>query len=212
MVRSGYSRTLILNSMEEVKKASVNLYIESNPNPNTLKFVANFMLIPEGLNFDYPTLEAATNSELAQQLFTFPFVQGVFVMSNFVTVTKDEATDWEEVKFGIKEHIKNYIDAGHPVVDLSKAYEQAKEEEVAKGPTSDIDESIKSVLDEYIKPAVEQDGGAIHFHSFEEGTVKVVLQGACSGCPSSTLTLKAGIENLLKRMIPEVKEVEAING
>ncbi|WP_109832404.1 NifU family protein [Reichenbachiella versicolor] len=198
--------------MEEVKKAPVNLYIESNPNPNTLKFVANFMLIPEGLNFDYPTLESATNSDLAQELFTFPFVQGVFIMSNFVTVTKDDATDWEEVKNGIKEHIKNYIDAGKSVVDLNKAYEQAKEDQASKPASSDIDENIKGILDEYIRPAVEQDGGAIHFHSFKDGVVSVVLQGACSGCPSSTLTLKAGIENLLKRMVPEVKEVEAING
>lgn len=197
--------------MEEVKNAPVNLYIESNPNPNTLKFVANYMLIPEGLNFDYPTLESAEASPLAQELFTFPFVQGVFVMSNFVTVSKDEATDWEEVKFGIKEHIKNYLDAGKQVVDLSKvkATEEAKPQE---SNSSNLDDNIKGILDEYIRPAVEQDGGAIHFDSFEDGVVKVVLQGACSGCPSSTLTLKAGIENLLKRMVPEVQSVEAING
>ena len=198
--------------MEEVKKAPVNLYIESNPNPNTLKFVASFMLIPEGLNMDYTSLEDAESSELAQQLFTFPFVQGVFVMSNFVTVTKDAYTDWEEVKMGIKDHIKNYIDSGKPVVDLAKVKEKAVAELNTSSPSSSIDENIKGVLDEYIRPAVEQDGGAIHFHSFEAGTVKVVLQGACSGCPSSTLTLKAGIENLLKRMIPEVQQVEAING
>ncbi|MGL1887570.1 MAG: NifU family protein [Reichenbachiella sp.] len=197
---------------DNVKNAPVNIYLESNPNPNTLKFVANYFLIPEGLNFDYPTPESATNSTLAQELFTFPFVTGVFVMSNFVTVSKDDATDWVEVQNGIKEHIKNYLDSGQSAVDLSKAYEQQQEEEANAAPSSDIDETIKGILNEYIRPAVEQDGGAISFHSFEEGTVKVVLQGSCSGCPSSTLTLKAGIENLLKRMVPEVKQVEAING
>lgn len=195
-----------------VKNAPVTIYLESNPNPNTLKFVANYFLIPEGMNFDYPTVESATNSPLAQELFTFPFVKGVFVMSNFVTVTKDEQTDWMEVQNGIRDHIKAYLDAGKPAVDLSKAYEAQQEEEANAAPSSDIDENIKGILAEYIRPAVEQDGGAISFHSFDEGVVKVVLQGSCSGCPSSTLTLKAGIENLLKRMVPEVKEVEAING
>ncbi|MFY0628301.1 MAG: NifU family protein [Reichenbachiella sp.] len=195
--------------MEAVKNAPVNLYIESNPNPNTLKFVANFMLIPEGLNFDYPTVDSASNSPLAQELFTFPFVQGVFVMSNFITVSKDEETNWEEVKAGIKAHIKNYLESGKQVIDLSK---EAEVQKSAAPVSSDIDENIKGILDEYIRPAVEQDGGAIHFASFEDGVVKVVLQGACSGCPSSTLTLKAGIENLLKRMVPEVVSVEAING
>ncbi len=195
--------------MDTVEKSPVNLYIESNPNPNTLKFVANYMLVPEGANFDFTDPGAAAGSELAQELFTYPFVQGVFVMSNFVTVSKDEATDWEEVKLGIKEHIKNYLDSGKPVVDLS-AQPQPDAGTPAEG--SDIEENIKAILNEYIRPAVEQDGGAIHFHSFEDGKVSVVLQGACSGCPSSTLTLKAGIENLLKRMVPQVEEVEAING
>lgn len=197
---------------EAVTNTPVNIYFESNPNPNTLKFVVNFMLVPEGTNFDYPTLERATNSELAQELFTFPFVTGVFVMSNFITVTKDESTDWEEVKEGIKEHIKSYLESGKLAVNLSEPYAQPKKEEENKAPVSDLDDNIRGILDEYIRPAVEQDGGAIDFHSFEDGKVKVILQGACSGCPSSTLTLKAGIENLLKRMVPEVKEVEALNG
>lgn len=197
---------------EAVTNTPVNIYFESNPNPNTLKFVVNFMLVPEGTNFDYPALERATNSELAQELFTFPFVTGVFVMSNFITVSKDESTDWEEVKEGIKEHIKAYLESGKLAVNLSQPYAQPKKEDKAKAPVSDLDDNIRGILDEYIRPAVEQDGGAIDFHSFEDGKVKVILQGACSGCPSSTLTLKAGIENLLKRMVPEVKEVEALNG
>ena len=134
-------------------------------------------------------------------------------MSNFITVSKDAETEWDEVRDGIKEHIKAYLEAGKLAVNLSQPYAEPKQENAApKPPVSDLDENIKGILDEYIRPAVEQDGGAIDFHSFEDGKVKVVLQGACSGCPSSTLTLKAGIENLLKRMVPEVKEVEAING
>ena len=198
---------------EAVANTPVNIYFESNPNPNTLKFVVNFMLVPEGTNFDYPSPERATNSELAQELFTFPFVKGVFVMSNFITVSKDAETEWDEVRDGIKEHIKAYLESGKLAVNLSQPYAEPKQKDAApKPPVSDLDENIKGILDEYIRPAVEQDGGAIDFHSFEDGKVKVVLQGACSGCPSSTLTLKAGIENLLKRMVPEVKEVEAING
>jgi len=195
---------------ETLDKTPVTIYVESNPNPNALKFVANFMLLPEGLHFDYPDIQSASNSTLAQELFTFPFVTRVFIMSNFVTVTKDDQTDWEEVKTGIKAHIIHYLDAEKDAVDISQNSEEVKEKSSEN--ESDIVANIKSILAEYIRPAVEQDGGAIAFESFEDGLVKVVLQGACSGCPSSTLTLKAGIENLLKRMVPEVKQVEAVNG
>lgn len=196
---------------EAVSRPPVNIYVESNPNPNSLKFVANFMLLPEGTHFDYPDMASAKNSQLAQELFTFPFVTRVFIMSNFVTVTKDDATNWEDVKLGIKDHITNYLEAEKKAVDLDQQVVDTPPAE-ATGENAHIEATIMGILDEYIKPAVEQDGGAISFHSFENGLVKVVLQGSCSGCPSSTLTLKAGIENLLKRMVPEVQEVEAING
>ncbi|MEQ6121357.1 NifU family protein [Reichenbachiella sp. MALMAid0571] len=191
----------------QTSKIPFNIYFESNPNPNSLKFVANSMLLPAGEYYDYQNIESASNSELAQELFTYPFVNGVFFMSNFVTVSKEENVEWEEVKEGLKQHIKDYLESGKSVVK-----EHIKPEVVQATQDSDIVTNIKNVLDEYIKPAVESDGGAIAFESFEEGTVKVVLQGSCSGCPSSTLTLKAGIENLLKRMIPEVENVEAVNG
>jgi len=184
-----------------------NIYFESNPNPNSLKFVANTMLLPAGEYYDFQDIESASNSELAQELFTYPFVNGVFFMSNFVTVSKDADTEWEEVKDGLKQHIKGYLESGKSVVK-----EHFKPEVVKAEPDSDIVTTIKDILDEYIKPAVESDGGAIAFDSFEAGTVRVILQGSCSGCPSSTLTLKAGIENLLKRMVPEVENVEAVNG
>ncbi len=124
-------------------------------------------------------------------------------MSNFVTVTKSDQAEWAEIQEPIKQHIKQHLEAGKPILTPEALVEKDADED---------DETIikiKSILDEYIRPAVEQDGGAISFHSFQEGTVKVLLQGACSGCPSSTITLKAGIENLLKTMVPEVQGVEA---
>ena len=191
----------------ETANIPYNIYYEANPNPNSLKFVTNSMLLPAGEYYDFPDMESASNSELAQELFTFPFVNGVFLMSNFVTVLKDEATDWEDVKADVRQHIKDYLEAGKVLVK-----EHIQPEPIQTEQDSDVVSKIKGVLDEYIKPAVESDGGAIAFQSFEAGTVRVVLQGSCSGCPSSTLTLKAGIENLLKRMVPEVEYVEAING
>jgi len=183
----------------------VTIYTESNPNPNSLKFVANFMLVPEGLSRDYPSIEDATDAPLATELFKqFDYIARVFYMSNFVTVTKNEQTEWFEVKNEIQAFIKNYLEAGKPV--LTEKIEKTLDEELTG---DDTETKIKGVLEEYIRPAVEMDGGAISFHSFEEGTVKVLLQGSCSGCPSSTITLKSGIENLLKRMVPEVQEVVA---
>lgn len=186
-------------------KRYVNLYLEANPNPNSLKFVANLMLLPEGASYDFPDAESAQNSPLAQELFSFDFVERVFFMSNFVTVTKKEGIDWIEVQDQLKVTIKGYLEQNKPIV-LKEAFEVP----ATGGSETDTEKKIKAILDEYIRPAVESDGGAIQFHSYDEGVVKVLLQGACSGCPSSTVTLKAGIENLLKRMMPdEIKTVVA---
>ncbi len=182
----------------------INIYLEANPNPNSLKFVANFMLLPEGSSQDFPDKESASNAPLAKELFDYPYVKRVFYMSNFVTVTKDENVEWVEIQDEIKRHIVEFLQAGKQILEEAKFTNEISEDD------TEIEAKIKGILDEYIKPAVEQDGGAISFHSFEEGKVKVLLQGSCSGCPSSTLTLKAGIENLLKRMLPnDVTEVEA---
>ncbi|WP_017730123.1 NifU family protein [Nafulsella turpanensis] len=183
----------------------VTLYLESNPNPNSLKFVANFMLVPEGESFDYPNVESAENSPLAQMLFGFDFVDRVFIMSNFVTVTKKESVEWAEIQAELKQAIYKYMQENNFAVkpEAAPTNQQASEND------TETVKKIKGILDEYIRPAVESDGGAIQFHSFNDGVVKVLLQGSCSGCPSSTITLKAGIENLLKRMLPEVKTVEA---
>ena len=183
----------------------VNLYLEANPNPNSLKFVVNFMIVPEGKSYDFPTAESAVEAPLAAEIFKLDHVERVFYMSNFVTFTKSGDVEWIEIQNDIKSLIKNYLQAGKPV--LSDNYKEAVAENVEE--ETDIEKKIKSILDDYIRPAVEQDGGAISFHSYMDGTVKVLLQGSCSGCPSSMVTLKAGIENLLKRMVPEVQEVEA---
>lgn len=190
-----------------LQQAPVTIYLEENPNPNSLKFVLNRMLLPDGISYDFPTLESATKSPLAQELHQREDVDRVFFMSNFVTVTKTEVADWYEIRDEIKQYIADYFSDNKPFLleeITDETYDESDSETVKK---------IKGILDEYIRPAVEQDGGAITFHSFTDGVVKVVLQGSCSGCPSSTVTLKAGIENLMKRMLPnEVTSVEALNG
>ena len=189
----------------------IHIYTESTPNPHSMKFVFNVELLPEGLSFDYSQpadgLTKEKSSPLAVALFGFEFVRRVFITSNFITVTKAEATLWEDELFGIKQYLKKYFEEKKPVFSLP--------ESSADGTSDDSDTEIigkiKSVLEQYVRPAVESDGGAISFHSFDEeiGQVKVLLQGSCSGCPSSQMTLKAGIETLMTRMIPEVKEVVA---
>jgi Fe-S cluster biogenesis protein NfuA len=190
--------------MLQAQKKPVHIYLEANPNPNSLKFVVNFMLADDGISFDYPTPESTENSPLAKELFNFAAVERVFIAANFVTVTKKEDIEWPEIQDFIRNHIKEYLATGkaavNAVFDKDPLFDESDSETVKK---------IKGILDEYIRPAVEQDGGAIVFHSFQDGVVKVLLQGSCSGCPSSTVTLKAGIQNLLTRMLPEVKEVQA---
>jgi Fe-S cluster biogenesis protein NfuA len=190
--------------MLEAKKKPVHLYLEANPNPNSLKFVVNFMLVDDGVSFDFPDERQAENSPLAKALFNFAAVERVFIAANFVTVTKKSDVTWESIQDHIRDQIKSYLEAGKPAVNV-----QIESDPLFDENDSETVKKIKGILDEYIRPAVEQDGGAIVFHSFQEGVVKVLLQGACSGCPSSTVTLKAGIENLLKGMLPEVKAVEA---
>ena len=186
----------------------VTIYTESNPNPNSLKFIANFMLMPEGISRDYPTIESTSEAPLAKLIFEkFDFVQGVFYMSNFITVTKKEEVEWFEVKIAVQQLIKDFLVEEKQII--TEIISENQDEELIG---DDIETKIKGVLEEYIKPAVEMDGGAIKLSSYEDGVVTVLLQGSCSGCPSSTITLKNGIENLLKRMIPEVKEVVAKEG
>lgn len=183
---------------------NINIYLESNPNPNSLKFVINEMLVPEGVSFDFPNAESTTDAPLAKELFEYSFVDRVFYMSNFITVTKKGDVEWLEIQNTIKDHIKRFLESGKFIIEVREPEASLEEE-------TETVKKIKTILEEYIRPAVEQDGGAITFHSFKEGIVKVKLQGSCSGCPSSMVTLKAGIENLFQRMMPgEVNSVEAL--
>ncbi len=185
---------------------NIHIYLESNPNPNSLKFVVNEVLIPDGLSFDFPDVEGAEIAPLAKELFSYPFVDRVFYMSNFITVTKKEDVEWLEIQNIIKDHIKKFLESGRFIIEVKEP------EDSTGGEETETVKKIKAILEEYIRPAVEQDGGAITFHSFDEGVVRVKLQGSCSGCPSSMITLKAGIENLFKRMMPdEVQTVEALS-
>ncbi len=183
----------------------ITVYAEQTPNPATMKFVLNFLLIEEeGKSIEFRTKEKAAVSPLAKKIFEFSFVNGIFIASNFITVTKNESCVWDEVIPEIKELIKTQLAKGEPLLIGELITEEA---EVQVDVFGDIEKKIIALLDEYVRPAVEADGGAISFKSFNDGLVTVVLKGSCSGCPSSTVTLKAGIETLLKRMLPEVKEV-----
>jgi NFU1 iron-sulfur cluster scaffold homolog, mitochondrial len=180
------------------------------PNPETMKFVANKLLYP-GKSIDFPDEASAKPSPLAQQLFTFPFIKSVFVASNFVTLTKTDANqDWQDVIPEIKQFLKEYLEEGKAVINEEElATIKLESSNEVTGDDTDVVVRIKELLENYVKPAVEMDGGAIQFKSYENGKVNLVMQGSCSGCPSSTITLKAGIEGMMKRMIPEVKEVVA---
>ena len=191
---------------EKSNQRQVTIYTESNPNPNSKKFVVNFMLVEEDKSYDFPDRKSAVEAPLAFNLFeNFSFVDRVFYMNNFVTVTKSDKVEWDDARLLISNYIKFHLENDEPLLETDR--------KVTKKPDLTNDSAvitqIKGVLDEYIKPAVEMDGGAITFDSFNDGVVKVLLQGSCSGCPSSTITLKAGIESLLKRAIPEVQSVEA---
>lgn len=201
-----------------MKKPPVMLYTEQTPNPETLKFVTNQMLYPRKMA-DFPVDQkdlAAEWSPLATALFAYDYVQGVYICNNFVTVTKATEKEWAEIMMELKTFIKGYIEAGNIVMkegfEEVKTQLEAEKEEQYTGEDAELVAKIKQLLDKYVRPAVEMDGGNIKFHSFEDGIVNVVLQGACSGCPSSSGTLKVGIEGMLKRMVPEVKAVEAIMG
>lgn len=200
-------------------------YAEMTPNPNTMKFVSNRWLVTNEKTYEILAHQrVGSPSPLAEKLFNFPFINGVFIASNFVTITKNDVIEWQDVVMELRDFITDFMNSEEGIIIRSEFLnpEEKKSEieikSIVEEPKStpknfsDFEEKIKSILDEYIRPAVENDGGAIELDSFNDGVVKVVLKGSCSGCPSSTMTLKAGIEQLLKNMLPEVKEVEAING
>lgn len=193
-------------------KSPVMLYTEQTPNPESLKFVTNRMLYKGTADFREEAL-AQEWSPLGTALFELPYVKGVYITNNFVTVTKEMNYEWADIMLKIKDFIKKYVEDGGEIIKEGFA-EAMAELEAQHGATQgysadevEIVQKIKELIDTYVKPAVEMDGGNIEFKSFQQGVVTVILQGSCSGCPSSTVTLKAGIEGMLKRMVPEVQEV-----
>lgn len=188
----------------------ISIYTEMTPNPETMKFVANKLLYP-GKTIDFQDEGSAAPSPLAKELFSFPFIKSVFIASNFVTLTKTSDTeDWQDVIPTIKQFLKDYLENGGVIINEDEVAQMKQEaSNTVASDDNDVVVRIKELLDNYVKPAVEMDGGAIQFRSYNDGVVNLMLQGSCSGCPSSMITLKAGIEGMMKRMIPEVKEVVA---
>lgn len=199
---------------ETTKRPPISVYAEMTPNPASMRFVSSRLLVQDGRLLEFRTPEEPVGvSPLAEHVFNLPFVTAVFVSSNFITVTKNNSIDWDLVQLELREYIQEYLNTDGRVVyedapaqALADANERASTHADAKGPE---DEQIIRILEEYIRPAVEGDGGHIAFKSFDEGIVTVSLRGSCSGCPSSMVTLKQGIENLLKHEVPGVREVVA---
>jgi Fe-S cluster biogenesis protein NfuA len=196
------------------KRAPITVYAESTPNPLTLRFVSSRMLVPDGRMLEFRKAEEAEGvSPLAEKVFDLPFVEGVFISGNFITVTRNAAVDWDLVQLELREYIQDYLNTEGSVVNddaPAQALLDANERAVTHADAvSEEDKRIVSILDEYVAPAVAADGGHIAFRSFTDGVVTVSLRGSCSGCPSSMVTLKGGIENLLKQMVPGVREVIA---
>ena len=197
-----------LNAVDEPKKNiknSISIYSESTPNPSVMKFVSNKILIDTNVEFN--NIDEASEMKFARELFKFPFVKSIYIDRNYVSITKYEISEWGEITAQLRNFIIDFLSKNELEYMKSKAQKVSISDEIS--------EQIISILDEYIKPAVSSDGGNIVFDSYDpkEKVVKVILQGACSGCPSSTITLKNGIENILKEMLStKVDKVEAING
>ena len=192
----------------------VTVYTEITPNPTTMKFVANKYLLITGDSVEFSsTAEAKGYSPFAEELFKFPFVQNVFIAANFVTIKKTDNVPWDFITMELREFIKAWISDGKDLIIQMPIPKEKSEATHSKKifSSTELDDPIRGLLDEYVRPAVENDGGAIDYVGFENGTVTLLLKGSCAGCPSSTATLKGGIENLLKQHLPEVKEVVAFN-
>lgn len=194
---------------ETAKNTPISVYAEATPNPESLKFVVNKLLV-RAHSFDFDSLENSEKSPLAQELFRMGFVKRVFIANNFVTITKTEDKMWVELIPDLRKFIKSFLEDGKQLFAEDISYEDSNY--VIDEDDDEVVTKIKQLLEENIKPAVEMDGGAIDFNSYDEGVVSLTLKGACSGCPSATVTLKAGIEALLKRMVPQVTEVVAHQG
>ncbi|MGO4820428.1 MULTISPECIES: NifU family protein [unclassified Flavobacterium] len=207
--------TIITIEENKTKKQPITVYGETTPNPSALKFVVSRMLTKNAIEFK--NIDQTAPSPLAKELFKFPYVKEIFIDENYISVTKYEVNNWDEITLELRSFIKQYIENGGTVLDESLIQTIEKDEQTKDATFDSLDETsqkIINILEEYVKPAVAADGGNIAFDSYDENskTVKVILQGACSGCPSSTFTLKSGIENMLKSMLNDEKiNVEALN-
>ncbi len=195
---------VILPSENKTKKQPVTVYGETTPNPSTLKFVVNKLITKTA--FEFKNIDQTGPSPLAKELFSFPFVKEIFIDENYISITKYEVATWEEITLEIRTFIKQFIENGGQIIDELQAVESPKAEKQQIKNFDHLDttsQQIINILEEYVKPAVAADGGNILFDSYDEKQklVKVILQGSCNGCPSSTFTLKNGIENMLKSML-----------
>lgn len=206
---------IVTPSDNKTQKQPISVYGETTPNPAALKFVVSRMLTKSPVEFK--NIDDTAASPLARELFKFPYVKEIFIDENYISVTKYEVNNWDEITLEVRTFIKQYIENGGIVLDESSIVAKAEQEKIKTKEFDTLDitsQQIINILEEYVKPAVQADGGNIAFESYDETdkTVKVILQGACSGCPSSTFTLKSGIENMLKSMLnDEDIKVEAIN-
>ena len=205
---------VIINEPKNIKKSPITIYAESTPNPSAMKFVANKKLVNQSISFKH--IDEAIDAPLVKKLFNFPFVKEIFLDENYISVSKYDETVWDDIVMELRDFIKSYLEQEKAILGIS--FSGNNIENNPKNFSKNLNETeqeIVNILEEYVKPAVASDGGNIIFDSYEdkEKLVKVLLQGACSGCPSSTLTLKNGIENILKEMLPgKVNLVEAVNG
>lgn len=205
---------VIINEPKNIKKSPITIYTESTPNPSAMKFVANKKLVSQSISFKH--IDEAIDAPLVKKLFNFPFVKEIFLDENYISISKYDETVWDDIVMELRDFIKSYLEQEKAILGIS--FSGNNIENNPKNFSKNLNETeqeIVNILEEYVKPAVASDGGNIIFDSYEdkEKLVKVLLQGACSGCPSSTLTLKNGIENILKEMLPgKVNLVEAVNG
>ena len=201
----------------ESKRIPISIYAEMTPNPTVMKFVSNMEINPND-SFEFKNIEEAQISPLCVKLFAFPFVKEVFLAKNFIAITKFNIVEWDDVAMDVRVMVQEYISDGGLVIKEIKSDDELpvmnvspEETAVDKVPENEIEERIVAILEEYIKPSVAQDGGDIIFNGYEDGVLKVKLQGACNGCPSASVTLKQGVQNLFQQMMPnEVHTVEEV--